>query len=162
MSAISIEEAYEKWGDELIGYATAIAGHTDAADIVSDAFSGLLRNGLSDRAGWNGAVEPPAYLFRCVLNAAKTAGRATGRRRQRELRVSAWGGAPAATPESLLADPAVSRAADALSPQQRAVVYLTYWDDMTPRRVAETLDISVGSVKRHLARGRSTLRKALT
>ncbi len=109
MSAISIGEADEQWGDELIGDATAIAGNANAADIVSDAFSRLIREDQHDRGPWNGAVEPRAYLFRCVLNSAKMHGRASGRRRSREIRVSHWNGAIAAAPESLLADPLTDR-----------------------------------------------------
>lgn len=66
VSAIGLEEADEKWADELMGYATAIAGRTDAADIVSDAFWRLLQNGSRDSASRNGAVDPRAYLFRCA------------------------------------------------------------------------------------------------
>jgi RNA polymerase sigma factor (sigma-70 family) len=48
-----------------------------------------------------------------------------------------------------------------LSERQRAVVYLTYWDDLDPPRIAELLGISDGAVRRHLARARHHLRKTL-
>ncbi len=162
VSAITLEEAYEKWADELVGYATAIAGRSDAADVVAEAFAGRSRVHDTDGGDWHGAGEPRAYLFRCVLNTARMRARSAGRRRTRELRVSSWGGAVLDTPESLLGDPAVRDAIDRLSAQQRASIYLTYWDDMSPQRVADTLDLSVGTVKRHLARARASLRKALS
>jgi RNA polymerase sigma-70 factor (ECF subfamily) len=48
-----------------------------------------------------------------------------------------------------------------LSVRQRAVVYLTYWDDLEPADAAERLGISEGSVRRHLARARANLRRTL-
>lgn len=48
-----------------------------------------------------------------------------------------------------------------LSTRQRATVILTYWEDLTPGEVAGRLGVSEGSVRRHLARGRSKLREVL-
>jgi DNA-directed RNA polymerase specialized sigma24 family protein len=41
------------------------------------------------------------------------------------------------------------------------VVYLTYWDDLTPTQIATLLHISEGSVKKQLARAREQLRRIL-
>ena len=57
--------------------------------------------------------------------------------------------------------PEVLAAVARLSPRQRAVVYLTYWDDLDPMSVAEVLGISDGAVRRHLARARKSLRRLL-
>ena len=54
------------------------------------------------------------------------------------------------------------RAIAALSVQQRSVVFLAYWHDMTEAQIAETLDVARSSVHRTLARARIALRKALT
>ena len=48
-----------------------------------------------------------------------------------------------------------------LSPQQRAVVYFTYWDDLLPSQIAELLDVSEGTVRKQLARARDHLRRIL-
>ena len=48
-----------------------------------------------------------------------------------------------------------------LSVRQRAVVVLTYWADLDPAAIAVMLDVSEGSVRRHLARARAHLRKVL-
>jgi DNA-directed RNA polymerase specialized sigma24 family protein len=77
----------------------------------------------------------------------------------RERRELAWTAAPVRG--ELLADPAVRGALDQLSVQQRAVVFLTYWEDMSPAQVGSLLDVSEGAVKRQLARARSTMRKVL-
>jgi RNA polymerase sigma-70 factor (ECF subfamily) len=151
---ISIEEAYRKWGDDLVRYATALVGPADAADLVADAFATVLQRGAQR---WVEVREPRGYLFRAVSNQAHMLRRGRGRRERREL---AW---PADEVQSeLLADPSVRATLDRLSVQQRAVVFLTYWEDLSVPQVAALLDVSEGAVKRQLARARSTLREVLT
>ena len=53
-------------------------------------------------------------------------------------------------------------ALDALSVQQRAVIYLTYWHDLSVDQVADALDVGDGTVRRQFARARARLRGALT
>ena len=55
----------------------------------------------------------------------------------------------------------VRRAVASLSMRQRAVVYFTYWDDLDSVEIGELLGISPASVRRHLVRARTHLRKAL-
>jgi RNA polymerase sigma factor (sigma-70 family) len=57
--------------------------------------------------------------------------------------------------------PEVLRAVKQLSVRQRAVIVLSYWEQFTPRETAAYLGISEGSVRRHLARARSKLRRLL-
>jgi DNA-directed RNA polymerase specialized sigma24 family protein len=85
--------------------------------------------------------------------------RSTARRRGREqvaLRLS-----PVA-PDSPLADPDIARVVATLSPQQRAIVHLVYWEDRSLPETAAALGISVGSVKQQLDRARNRLRKVLS
>lgn len=156
---MSLEEAYAKWSDELVGYATALVGAHAAPDVVGDAFAALLA-GPADR--WGAVSEPRGYLFRCVLNASRMHARSGSRRRRRDTTV--WSSSPREEDRSdrLLADAGVVAAVRALSVQQRAVVYHTYWDDLPPAAIATLMDISTGSVKRHLARARARLRRELT
>jgi RNA polymerase sigma factor (sigma-70 family) len=53
------------------------------------------------------------------------------------------------------------RALAALSGQQRAVVFLTYWEDQAPAQIAELLGVSDGTVRKQLARAREHLRRIL-
>jgi len=53
-------------------------------------------------------------------------------------------------------------AVDRLSVRQRAAVFLTYWEDLPAEVVAERMGVSVGSVKRHLARARKRLAELLS
>jgi RNA polymerase sigma-70 factor (sigma-E family) len=56
----------------------------------------------------------------------------------------------------------LARALATLSPRQRAVVVLRYWDDVSEEQTARMLGCSVGSVKSHGARGLHALRRSLT
>lgn len=153
MQRDGVEKLYGLHADELMRFATSLVGPTDAADIVSVAFLGAMSSGALDTA-----TNPRAYLYRCVLNAAHSTARSGDRRRRRE-HVDA-GRRPVASPAPE-ADPEVWEALRGLSEQQRATLFLTYWLDLTPGAIAELLDISTGSVKQHLARGRATLRTSL-
>lgn len=155
MNELGLEEAYEKWADDLVGFATAMVGPSRAADVVADAFAGLLRR----PAGWTEAHDPRAYLYRVVANTARMEHRSAARRRGREqvaLRLT-----PTAS-DSPLADPDIARVVTGLSPQQRAIVHLVYWEDRSLPDTAAALGISVGSVKQQLDRARHRLRKVLS
>lgn len=144
-------ELYEKYSGELVKFATGLVGPDDAADVVAETFVRVLTS-----RSWPDVDKQRAYLYRAVLNEVRMRHRSTLRRRARELRAAA----PEATfdPE---VRPEVLEAMSVLSTRQRAVVILTYWEDLTPREVAARIGVSEGAVRRHLARGRSKLREVL-
>lgn len=135
----------------LVRFATALVGPDDAADVVSDAMESLLKSGkLAD------ADRPEALMHRAVLAKARSLHRSVFARRSRERRFAdRW------IEEQPEARPDVVQALVKLSPQQRACVYLTYWEDLTPSVIADHMEIGEGSVKRHLARARARLREVL-
>ena len=145
------EEAYEKYADELMRFATSLVGPSDASDVVSEA---VIRCVYSK--SWPSVQNPRAYLHRAVLSEARRLGLSARRRRAREERTAPR---EAVLPPDVRTD--VIDAVRSLSVQQRAVTYLTYWCDLTPADVSSLLAISEGAVKRHLARARSRLRKVL-
>lgn len=55
----------------------------------------------------------------------------------------------------------VHRALARLAPRARLVVMLRYMDDLAPTEIAETLDMSLNTVKSHLRRGLLVLRARL-
>lgn len=153
MEGIGLEEAYEKWADELVRFATVLVGRDDAADVVADAFVQLL-----DRSDWGRVDRPRAYLFGVVANRAKMSRRSLFRRRRRDERVVRQPRVPAPDVAGHLS------AADGLgvlSAQQRTFVYLAYWEDWTATQIAERLGVSGGTVRRQLARARTKLREEL-
>ncbi len=151
-SAVSAEEdLYERYGDGLVRFATAIVGPSDAQDVVSDAMTRLFASGAL-----RSAQNPRALMYRATFAAAKSLQRSAIRRRRRE-RTTAQ--------RLVLHDPEirpdVARAVLALSPQQRACVWLTYWADLSIGDVAEYLGVEQGTVKQHLFRARNRLKEAL-
>ena len=145
------EEIYRKHADELVRFATGLVGPFDAPDVVTDACLAAFR-----AKRWGEIANHRAYLYRSVLNTARNHHRGTLRRRVRELKA-----ADPNTSYPVEVDVDVLAAVDRLSVQQRAAVVLTYWEDLTPLQVAQRLDVSVGSIKRHLARARSRLKELL-
>lgn len=144
-------EIYGKYADDLVRFATGLVGPTDAADVVADAVIRALSSG-----SWPGVRDHRAYLTRAVLNEARMHHRSTLRRRAREAKASTADIVYEAVPR-----PEVLAQVARLSLRQRAVVVLTYWDDLDQAAIAERLGISAGSVRRHLARAHVKLGRLL-
>lgn len=147
-------EVYRAHADELIRYATVLVGPDDAPDVVTDAVLSAFGS-----PGWRDVGQPRAYLFRSVLNTANSRHRSSRRRRRRENVVAMRPETPTAAYDGAVD---VHRALATLSAQQRAVVYLTYWDDQTPAQVADVLDVGEGTVRKQLARARAQLREVIS
>jgi RNA polymerase sigma-70 factor (ECF subfamily) len=144
-------EVYREHAAELVRYATVLVGPTDAADVVADAVLGAFGSRV-----WPTVTNRRAYLYRAVYPRALDLRRGAARRHRRE--------AVTASSDSVVgAEPSLDaqRALDHLPAQQRAVVFLTYWADLTPAQAAELLDVSEGTVRKQLARARTTLRRVL-
>jgi RNA polymerase sigma-70 factor (sigma-E family) len=105
-----------------------------------------------DRVAASGSFE--AYVRRALVT---TYASWWGRRWRGELPTE-----PPADRPALAADPElahdVRRALAGLSPRQRAVVVLRYFEDLTETETAAALGCSVGSVKTHHARALAHLR----
>lgn len=143
------EQLWHEHADDLLRYATLLVGPDDAGDLVSLALERVAR----------AATRPDAersYLLRTVTNLAIDQSRSRQRRQARELKLAVT--EHVATHESRVD---VRRAVAALSVQQRAVVYHTYWEDLSSTQIAALLGISPSAVRIHLARAHVRLRKAL-
>ncbi len=129
-------ETYRRHAGELIRYATVLVGPDDATDVVADAVLAAFAT-----PNWRDVANRRAYLYRAVLNASASHHRSTMRRRRRESAVILL--APTATEQPA---PAVDahRALGQLSEQQRAVVFLTYWEDQSPAQIADLLGVAEG------------------
>ena len=147
----SDRDLYEMHSREVTRFAASLVGPSDASDVVHDAMAALIAS-----AALAGADNPRALMYRAVLARAKTVQRSAFRRRGRERRYAE--NVVSADPEVI---PEVARAVAHLSPQQRACIFLTYWEDLTPSQVGERLSIAEGTVKLHLARARQNLREVL-
>lgn len=149
------EEFYRKHADSLLRLSYALVGPSDAEDIFSTAVLNVLRS-----ARWSQLDDDAkrGYLYRSVVNEARRWGRRTTKGRQLEVMYALRDAVEAPTVQ---APDETWRVVASLSMRQRAVVFLTYWDDLDTRSVAEVLDISEGSVYQHLHRARKTLRRRI-
>ncbi len=148
------ETVYRNYSAELTRYATGLVGPFDAPDVVTDA---CLKAFESRR--WPEVIDHRAYLYRTVLTVAHDHHRRTSSRRLREMKAAGRDQVPdfAASIDVEVLD-AVGR----LSVQQRAAVFLTYWEDLPPEVVAERMGVAIGTVKRHLNRARKRLGELLS
>jgi RNA polymerase sigma-70 factor (sigma-E family) len=144
---------YEAHSVGLFRLAVALTGdRTEADDIVQDAFVRLHRT-----------PRPPApeqtlaYLRRTVTNLVFDRHRRTVAARR--LRPERTLTAPSAESGAVDADRSdrIAAAITDLPDRQRECVALHYFAGLTEAEVASTLGISVGSVKTHLHRARTTL-----
>lgn len=149
---IDIEAIWRDHADAALRYATVLVGSADAYDVTADAFLRVTRT-----VGWASVEHPRAYLLRAVTNRAHDHRRQHARRVRRELATMT------ADTVTTMPEPAVDlrRQIAALSVQQRAVIFLTYWEDMTVTAIADLLGLSTGTVHRTLDRARGQLRKAM-
>ncbi len=146
-------DLYQANAKSLIAYASTLVGPSNAEDLVSDA---MVR--VFDRVDLAAIDNPRGYLFTAVLNQARSDGRSLQARRRRESAASVPTQVASTTPPSGLDELGVL---GELSTRERAVIYLTYWEDMGVGDVAACLGVSDGSVRSYLARARDKIRKTI-
>ena len=126
----------------------------DAEDLAQEVFLGLHRN-LS-------SVESPAHLTFWLRKV--TVNRAIDRlRREPRRTVPLEDAASMVIDVTEQRDPLLQRRLRALlaqlPPAPRAVMLLRYQEDLNPNEIAQTLNMSVNTVKSHLKRSLATLRE---
>ncbi len=138
----------------LAGYLLGDA--TEAQDAVQDALVKAWR-------GWPSLRDPEAFgpwFERIVVNVCRDR-----MRRHRTLRMvglDAAGDVESADPfGSMFAGDEVAGAVGRLSPDQRIVIALRFWRDLTLEQVAETLGLPLGTVKSRLHYALRALRQEL-
>lgn len=147
---------YELHASRLTRLASVLVGADAAHDLVADA---VLRAVLSP--GWSSVRDHGAYLSRTLVNLAASRHQARARREHRERVVVAAPVHRPLDPEASSEFRDVRAALDVLSPGERAVVFLHYWEDRTLADTARELGISPGSVRKQLHRAKRKLRDAL-
>jgi RNA polymerase sigma factor (sigma-70 family) len=139
---------YDAHVRRLRGLAAAITFDPSTADeIVQDAYAGLIARG--DRV-----ERPVAYLQRSVINlsinAVRRRRRFDGLPKRRDPIVE-----PTAVDE-------VWAVIARLTPRQRAVVVLRFYEDQSIEQIAELLDLPLGTVKSTLHRALAALKEQLS
>ena len=137
-------ELYRKHAADLLRLSTMLVGPGDADDVFTEAVLSATRarkwTDLDDEARG-------AYLYRTVINQARQWSRSKSRRQRRD---ATWAARERAVTDGLpVPETEVWEAVASLSERQRAVVFLTYWEDLDGASIAERLGISVGTVRRY-------------
>lgn len=135
----------------LLRFAYFVSGDSGTAeDLVQDAFVRLYRS-----SGRVGDTTFKAYARKTILNLARSGFARSARERH------AFEMPTHVQPVDLGGRDEMWNALKALSPKQRAVVALRYYEDLPESEVALVLEMSVGSVKKHTDRAMAKLREQL-
>ncbi len=121
-----------------------------AEELTQEAFTRALQR-------WRRVSRHPNPAAWVRLTALRLAVRSDTRRRAGDLLVPAWTVASVDEPHDL----DLLRAIDDLSEQQRLAVVLHHLADLAVDEVADVMNVSNGTVKTHLSRGRANLESAL-
>jgi RNA polymerase sigma-70 factor (ECF subfamily) len=146
----------------LIAVARLIMRDEDSAqDAVQDAFVDAWK----DIRGLRDPDRLEAWMYRLLVHACRTRARREHARRTlqvRQVRLEAWQGDVEASSESaVVLHDQVERALRRLSTDQRAVLVLVYYLDLSLADAARVLGIPIGTMKSRLSRATQALRAAL-
>lgn len=139
----------------------------DALDVVQETFVKAFQNA----SRWDARAEVGSWLTRIGINQAIDRYRRARRRRQTEEplgdgadRDPRWSdGAPSPERAAMGRETGarIARALRVLPERQRAIVVLRHYDDMSLDEIADTLGLSLGTVKSSLHRALHRLRDRL-
>jgi RNA polymerase sigma-70 factor, ECF subfamily len=142
----------------------------DAPDIVQEVFLKVFRS----IAAFRGNSSLKTWIYRIAVNEAYNHRRWFSRHQRQEVALGTEEGAPNCAEH--LTDPGrspyeqaadhetralVEQALDKLNPKFRAAVVLRDIEDLSYEEIAAVLDVSLGTVKSRILRGREALRKIL-
>jgi len=139
------ESIYNQHRDDLIRYAAALVGADRAEDVLSAVMVRVLARG-----GLTRLDEPRPYLFKAVLNQARSV------LRERSTVLLPDGPDGLDPPDHEILDAVLS-----LPARQRAAVYLVYWEGETIGRAAELMGSAPGTLKRYLHLAKRRLKEVL-
>lgn len=134
-------------------FAASLVGPDQASDLVSEVVVATIR-----RRSLASIENPKAYLMQAVLNRARSRGRQLSRERHAVARL---GVVSRSADPSEGGDPVVFQAVAELPPQQRAAIFLVYWEDLTPLQAADILGVRPATLRRYLHLAREKLRRYL-
>ena len=141
----SLEVVYRQQRDGLVRLGYLLTGsRPDAEELVQTAFASLAKS-------WDQVESPPGYLRQAVVNGAA----GVHRRANRQL---------PARPEPVVGEPVVDEtwnAVQRLSPIQRAVVVLRFYEDLPLTEIAQVVGRPDSTVRSDLRRALQHLRQEL-
>jgi RNA polymerase sigma-70 factor (sigma-E family) len=149
---------FDEHADRLVGLACLLLrDRADAEDVVQEAFLRLQGHARSI----DGAGREAAYLRSIVLNLARS--------RLRRRRLAAWkrpppvvaGAGPDEVVELRDEQRRIVEALRRLPARQRECLVLRYFGELSDGEIAETLGVSVASVRTHVQRGKASLERGM-
>lgn len=145
-----VQALYQQNGPALLAYGITLLGNRAAAeDVLHHVFLKLLGKGqLPD--------DPRPYLFKAVRNSSFNTMRAG--RRFTEIGEQEWLVKPAEKVEAALE---IEQAMRQLPPEQREVVAMRIWGEMTLEEIATVLDVPANTVASRYRYALSKLREIL-
>jgi len=160
--ATALARVYEKYRDDLLRLAASLSSDaTLGEDIVQDVFVRFAGSARTFRL--TGSLK--GYLATCVANAARNALKADRRRQAGRLDESMGLVADGDGPERWLICSEefglVGRAMAALPPEQREIVTLHLYGDLTFREIAQWQETSIKTVQSRYRYGLNRLRSLL-
>ena len=152
----AFEDFYVREYPAMVGLAYALSGSRwGAEDLAQEAFLAAHRDW--ERIG--SYEQPAAWVRRVVANLSVSAFRRRAAEARALARVALRRGDP--VPDLAAADPDFWAAVRALPRRQAQVVALFYLEDRSVPDVAGILDMTLGTVKRHLYDARQSLARRL-
>lgn len=154
----AFEDFYVREYPAVVGLAYALSGSRwGAEDLAQEAFLAAHR----DWGRIGSYQQPAAWVRRVVANLAVSAFRRRLAETKALARMIIPLGRGEAVPDLAAADPDFWAAVRALPRRQAQVVALYYLEDRSVTDVADILDMTLGTVKRHLYDARQTLARRL-
>jgi RNA polymerase sigma factor (sigma-70 family) len=154
----ALRELYDRHAPVVHGVALrCLREHHDAEDVTQQVFVRAWRG----RATYDPARGPVGGWLMGIAR-HQIADRLTARTRDVDVttRVARQVGTPGtAVPEHVIEAVVVADELNRLPPQQRTVVRLAFFDDLTHQQIATLTGMPLGTVKSHLRRGLERLRK---
>jgi len=145
-----VQDLYQQHGPALLAYAASLLGSRALAeDILHQVFIGLLSKAEQP-------TEARPYLFKCVRNCALNMRRNGAR--MVSLDEQQWLVKPQGMMEAGLE---VERSLRGLPPEQREVVLMRVWGEMTLEEIATVLDVPANTVASRYRYALAKLREIL-
>ncbi len=167
---LAFEEIFERYQSMVFNLAYRVLGdREEAQDVSQEVFLSIYKK-LSN---FRGECSIRTWIYRIAINCASNRHRWWGRLRRRGTvsldeclakNPTLFSSVTKTPEEELLAHEHVRRIENSLLKlpvKQRVAVFLRDIEDMTYEEIAETLRVSLGTVKSRIARGREELKKQL-
>src|SRR5579862_2297457 len=150
---VAFEQLYAKYYDKVFAIARGVLlDNDDASDAVQEIFNLVFRHlGRFDRRS-----RFSTWLFRVAVNRSIQEAR-KNRHKSRNVELTE-ASAQLSPEEPETADPRVHATMERLAPQDRALLTLFYWDELSLNEIAESVGCNVNAAKTRLYRARERFR----